>query len=111
MISFTRGDYGPKTLTVRYRGTLQPFDLTGCTVILAVDTRQNPDDDSTQVFKLTGVIDSDPTTGIVVFDFLEVHTILDYKVARYYGIQVSRTGFKKTLKKGQYIITQDIVKD
>lgn len=60
-----RGDEMPFTTTL-YGSTGQPFNLTGYTVNLVVDSLQNPPNTSTQLFTVTGVV-TNASQGVVQF--------------------------------------------
>lgn len=84
-------------------------NIGGFSFILAVDSRKNPTDVSTQQFSLAGVI-TDAPNGAVSFTPTSVDTDITPGIY-YYGIQQLDTGAaKKTIIKGRIEIIQDIVK-
>jgi len=64
---FTRGDNVAIKATLTDNADDSAIDLTGCTVVLTVNSDIFPDDDTNEVFVLTGDIQSPPTDGIVHF--------------------------------------------
>lgn len=102
-----RGDTAADSITITYRsGTV--IDLTGCTVILTVNSELNPTDTANQVFSLTGT-SPDPTNGIVLF--YPDSTQADHVGVYYYDIQLTdSSGYKRTVAKDTYLFIQDISK-
>ncbi len=107
-IDRTRGDTIPDVFTVTTESTGLVTNLTGCELILTLDTQKNPVDESTQAYQLEGTWD-DAALGIVTFSpTLEQ---ADKLGLFYYDVQMT-DGFGKvvTLVKGVYQYTQDITK-
>lgn len=113
IINMSRGDSYPIALNLSCRitpTTTVPFDLTGCSsALMTVNTLENPPDDTTQVFQLTGVLDADPTTGKVYFTpaATDTATVGLY----YYDVQLTDAeGNVRTVAKSTFTISQDITK-
>lgn len=102
-----RGDTAPDSITVTYRsGTV--IDLTGCTLLLTVNSELNPADATNQTFQLTGTSPS-PETGVVLF--YPNSTQADHVGVYYYDIQLTdASGYKRTVAKDTYLFIQDITK-
>ena len=62
-IEWYRGDSYPLTLTVKDKATKLAIDLTGMTLLLSVNSEQNPADDTNQLFQVSGVNNSDQVTN------------------------------------------------
>jgi hypothetical protein len=108
-ISLFRGDSYPLAFTLKNAGTGTAVDLTGCTLLLTVDTLADPPDDTTQVFQLTGELDADPTTGKVYFtpDTTDTATVGTY----YYDVQLTDADSNiRTVVKSTLTISMDITK-
>jgi hypothetical protein len=87
----------------------QPEDITGFNYRMSIDTRQNPDDASTQVFQMVGVI-ALGTDGKVVFTPSEAQA--DQVPATYYcDIQRVDGSSIRTMAKGKWEVPQDITKE
>lgn len=84
-------------------------DLTGFTVVLALDSRERPDDVSTQVYELTGTLIT-PASGIV--DFQPSTLQADQEPGTYYYDIQLKDGSNniETVDTGQYQYLQDIGK-
>jgi hypothetical protein len=103
-----RGDTWPIKMTILRDD--EPMDITDCSFILTVDSKKQPTDELTNLFQLTGVIEGDPTDGIVLFEPSEVD--VDRIGKFYYDVQVEDTsGKKRTIAKDRFVLTQDITKD
>lgn len=104
----TRGDTKPFTFVLQdSSGTV--IDITGRTYLLSVDTREEPDDVSTQLFQLTGVV-AVGTDGRVTFT-LSVPQSDQTPSEYFYDVQETDTGgFTKTIVKSTYTVAQDITK-
>lgn len=112
-IEWYRGDSYPLELTIKDKATGEPVDLTGYTFLFTVNSEQNPDDVTNQLFQTVGVIDVDQglNTGKVIFT-PEVLDTEDAAIATYYyDIQLSyAVGRPRTIKKAKFKIIQDISK-
>ena len=108
-ILWMRGDSYPLPMVVSSKATKQIIDITGYTFVLTVDENQDPEDDTTQVFSVDGVIE-DALGGKVSFTPSETDT--DFaKGGYYYDIQmVDTSGNKKTIIKAKWKHDQDITK-
>lgn len=107
-IQRTRGDTYPDEITVTNRRTGVVVNLTGCTFKLTVNTLSNPPDNSTELYQLTGVIDT-PSSGVVTFSptALQADRVGNY----YYDIEmVDSFSQTITLVTGAYNYVQDITK-
>ena len=58
-ILWYRGDSWPKGFLLVDKDTGLPLDLTGYGIILTVDSKKNPIDETTQLFQVIGVVDAD----------------------------------------------------
>ena len=108
-LSLYRGDSYPIAFTLKDAPTSTPVDLTGCSLLLTVDTLAEPPDDTTQLFQLTGVIDANPTTGKVYFTpaTTDTATVGSY----YYDVQLTDAdGNIRTVVKSTMTIAMDITK-
>lgn len=84
------------------------YDITDHSFAFTVDTRENPDDESTQVFKIDAVI-SNASLGEIYFEFTEEQA--DLLGTYYFDIQmVNADAEKRTLDKGTIVFSQDINK-
>jgi hypothetical protein len=110
-IEFYRGDTYPLTLTISDSVTGLPVDISAYTFTLTVDSVSEPEDGSTVIFSLTGTVDPNQVVnkGKVVFTPSEENNSL--VGVYYYDIQMEKTGYVKTIKKGYtYSVIQDITK-
>lgn len=108
-LSLYRGDSYPIAFTLKDAATSAAIDLTGCSVLLTVDTLANPPDDTTNVFQLTGVIDAVPTTGKVYFTptSTDTATVGSY----HYDVQLTDAdGNIRTVVKSTLTISMDVTK-
>lgn len=102
---------------IRYRGDTRALlryvkqggvavDITSWAFTLTIDTRENPDDDSTKVEAITGTIVSG-VGGSVSFAFPDTLAAGVY----YYDIQATdASAAVTTLEKGRLTLLQDITK-
>ena len=107
-IVFYRGDSYSKEFTITDEDTGLPIDINGYTFTMSVDTRENPTDDSTQIFFVAGLI-TDASEGKVAFTPSSTdnnQTAQTY----YYDIQMVTGTNIRTIIKDKYVITQDITK-
>lgn len=111
-ITMYRGDSYPIAFTISYRinsNTTAPIDLTGCSLLMTVDTLENPPDNATKMFDVAGVLADDPTTGIVYFTPTALNTsaIGSY----YFDVQLTDAdGNIRTVAKDKFVVSQDITK-
>lgn len=104
----TRGDTRSWTYILKDSAGVA-IDITGRTYLLSVDTREEPDDASTQLFQLTGVVPLG-TDGKVIFTLSALQA--DQTPNEYY-YDVQETAVDTTLKtiiKSTYTVSQDITK-
>lgn len=110
-ITMYRGDSYPILVTCTNKAAGTVLDLTGTALIMSVDTRKDPTDESTQLFQVSGVLDDDPTTGRVTFTPTITNTDLA-KAKYYYDISITSPQItKKTIVKSTFSILTDIGKD
>ena len=107
-ISMYRGDSYPITFTLKdSSGSVVP--LTGCSLLMTVNTLENPVDDTTKLFEVTGILATDPATGVVQFTPTAANTAV--VGAYFYDVQLTDTdGNVRTVVKNTFTITQDITK-
>ena len=83
-------------------------DLTGCTVVMTLNSKKEPPDDTTQVYQLMASI-ADPLSGIV--EFAPNSTQADLVGFYYFDIQMTdMLGVIRTIQTGTYEYKQDITK-
>lgn len=95
-----RGDTYPIELTLGQ-------DVTGGTFLLTVDPKQAPEDDSGNLFQLTGVV-TDAAKGVV--EFAVTPGDADHVGPYHYDVQMTRGGIVYTVASGALRFTQDITK-
>lgn len=112
-----RGDTQPVVLSVKDRanvvldsGTAGQItsvrDVTNDTYVLTVDSVENPADNTTQVFQVSGVIIDGPNGQV---EFQITSTEADIPAATYfYSIRQTVAGNTTTVAKGAYIIQENI---
>jgi len=109
-IGFYRGDSYPLELTIKNKTTKIAIDITGYSFKLTVDTLEDPPDNTTKLFDITGILDGVPTTGKVSFKPTTVNTDQE-KGEYYYDIEmIDASSNKRTIKKETFTILQDISK-
>lgn len=104
-----RGDTDPIVINLKYKSTGLPFDATGCTYLLTVDSLKDPPDTATRQFQLSGIIQGLPTAGIIAFTptVSNVDLVGDF----FFDIQQTNSvGSVKTIKKDKIKFLQDITK-
>lgn len=106
-INYARGDDIPIEFTIEDNSVAQ--DVTGFTFEFAVNTERNPTDASNEQFRLTAVL-TDPSNGVIEFRPSTVNTDLAPAVYYYDLQQIDTGGFKHTLHKSTFTISQDINK-
>ena len=108
-ITRKRGDTYADELTITSSSTGLPVNITGYSFLLTVDTRQNPTDETTQVYQLTGAIISGVNGRV---EFAPSDAQADHVGDYYYDVQMlDGAGRKRTIASGKYKYTQDITKD
>lgn len=107
-ISMYRGDSYPISFTLKdSAGTA--IDLTGCALVMTVDSTENPTDATTKKFEVAGVLADDPTTGVVQFTPTSANT--SDVGAFFYDVQLTdANGSVRTVAKNTFVINQDITK-
>jgi hypothetical protein len=111
-ITYFRGDSYPINVTVKDNATGEPIDLAGATLRMTVDRRENPTDNTTKLFEISGVIKNPSINGRVLF------TPTSEYVANignfFYDIQMVTGSHPnevvRTIAKSKFNITQDITK-
>lgn len=84
-------------------------DITGFTYKLSVDTLEDPSDEVTQLFKLTGVVPTG-TDGIVTFTLSEAQADQTPNTYYYDLEQTDLASKLRTPAKGEWTVTQDLTK-
>ncbi len=112
-IVWYRGDSYPLDLIIKNNAE-ELIDLTGYTFLMTIDSREEPDDDSTMIFEVIGVIDPDQVTnkGKISFTPTQIQTAIDIK-EYYYDVAITYGAgniYDKTIAKDIFEITQDISK-
>ena len=111
-ITYYRNDTVGIKMTLRDRKTLVPIDLTGKTCVLTVDPAENPTTAANNLMQLTGVVQSPPTDGVVIFT--PVGADSDFTPGDYwYDVEISNTSDgleKQTFVKDRFHHKQDITK-
>lgn len=108
-ISMYRGDSYPITFTLKDSSSGAVIDLTGASLLMTVDTLENPVDATTKLFSVSGVLAADPTTGVVQFTPTAANTATIG--AYFYDVQLTDAeGNVRTVAKNTFTISQDITK-
>jgi hypothetical protein len=103
-IERVRGD----TFTITNRKTRAVVNLTGSTLKLTLNSLQAPEDTTTELYQLSGVI-TDPETGVVEFSPTSEQS--DVVGLYYFDVQMTDSfGQVTTLTSGTYTYKQDITK-
>jgi hypothetical protein len=107
-IVMARGDSYPIIRTVKDKKTKLPMNLTGWTFIMTVDALEDPPDETTNLFEVSGIIDDDPLTGMVSFtpNSLQTTPVGEY----FYDVEMRKASVVRTIAKGKFTIWQDISK-
>lgn len=103
-----RGDTCADEFTLTLDGSA--VDLTGCTFVLTVDRRAAPNDTSTNLYQVEGVV-SDPYSGIITFS--PTSQQVDRVGFFYYDVEMTdAAGKKRTITPvgAKYVFYQDITK-
>lgn len=108
-LEYARGDSFASQFQIVQSDEVTPEDITGWSFSLTVDSRKDPDDDSTQCFSIAGSID-DLAEALVSFAPSEAQT--DLTPGKYwYDLEaVDGAGRKRTLIKDYFRIKQDLTK-
>lgn len=108
-ITRKRGDTYADEIIVKSKRTKQPINIAGCSFLMTVDSRQEPTDETTKLYQLTGTI-LDAAGGRV--EFAPNASQADRVGAFFHDIQmVDGAGRKRTIDGGKYKYVQDITKD
>lgn len=108
-ITMYRGDSYPITLTLTDKTSGASINLTGCTLLMTVDSLAEPPDDTTKLFEVSGVLDADPTTGKATFTPTSTHTATPGSY--FYDVQLTDAdGNIRTVVKSTFVVSQDITK-
>lgn len=108
-IEYGYGDDFQTSLTITSEGRV-PVDITGYSFVLTVDSNEDPDDSSTNIFSVTGSI-LDAANGVVGFSPTSTNTSISPKSYFYDVKMTDDSGRKRTLIKGKFVITQGITKN
>jgi hypothetical protein len=107
-ITRKRGDTKADVFSLTNPETWEPANLTGCSLRLVVDSRREPDDETTQEYEIVGVVE-DPLSGKVSF----APTLEQADLVGTYFYEVELTdafGGVLTPVGGKYVYQQDIAK-
>jgi len=107
-ITIFRGDSYDLSFTITDSTTTLPVSLAGATLKLTVTTIKDPPDATTKLFDVAGVVDADPTTGIVTFKPTTLNTSVIGKY--FYDIQLTSGTDVRTVQKAKFDIVQDNTK-
>jgi hypothetical protein len=107
-ITMYRGDSYDLSFTITDSATSLPVSLAGATLKMTVTTIKDPPDATTKLFDMDGVVNADPTTGIVAFKPTSLNTAAIGKY--FYDIQLSGAGDIRTVQKAAFNIVQDNTK-
>lgn len=111
-IEYKRGDSRAIVYALSDSTTGEVLDLTGYTLpVLAVNTDPNPPDVTNELFKVTGTIDSPPTTGRIAFSPTTVDSDQTPDTYFYDAQVLDAGGGKLTFVQGKFKIVQDRAKD
>jgi len=107
-IEIFRGDSYGLSFTITNSVTGLPVSLAGATLKMSVTSIKDPPDATTLLFEMIGVVDADPTTGIVVFTPTSLNTATIGKY--FYDIQMTSGSEVRTVQKAAFNIVQDNTK-
>ena len=107
-ITIFRGDSYDLSFTLTDSTTGLPVSLAGATLKLTVTTIKDPPDATTKLFDVAGVVDADPTTGIVTFKPTTANTAVIGKY--FYDVQLTSGTDVRTVQKAKFDIVQDNTK-
>lgn len=84
------------------------LDITTGTFIMTVDSREEPDDASTNVFSVNGAVTDGPNGRVT---FQPTTTDTDIEIGEYtYDVQMTLNGSVRTILRGSFVVEQDITK-
>lgn len=107
-ITRKRGDTYADEWIIKSAATGLPVDISGYTFRLTVDSRKDPDDETTKAFSIDGTI-LDAAAGRV--EFAPSDAQADRVGAFFYDVQmIDGAGRKRTFDAGKYKLVQDITK-
>jgi hypothetical protein len=102
-----RGDTKPFVVNLKTVSTGLPLDITSCSFLMTVDSVQDPPDNTTRQFQLTGSILGSPTLGVV--QFLPSASETNITGAFFFDIQMTdANGYINTIKKDKIKFIQDL---
>ena len=108
-ITRKRGDSYPDQVTFK-DSTGAPFNVTGASFLLTIDTQKTPPDATTKVIQIVGTI-TDAVNGVVEFQWTPL--LADIAIGTYYyDIQMTDASTNvRTFGPWKYVFAQDITKD
>lgn len=110
VIKWYRGDSYPKGYVIVDEDTKLPIDITGYGFKFTVDSRKEPDDESTQQFQVVGAPDIDLASGKVTFTPSPSQTDIP-PGSYYYDVEMTDSSSHiRTIRKDKFKLTQDITK-
>lgn len=110
-LTFFRGDTNERILLVKKSDDDTLVDLTGCDILLTVDSRENPTDNTTKIFQSSLVPDEDQVVNKGKATFKPTSTDNSVAGKYFYDVQVTdQSGNITTVIKSTYTILQDITK-
>ncbi len=111
-ITYKRGDSRAIVFKLTDADTKLPLNLTGYTApVLAVNSLPLPPDVTTELFKVTGVVDAVPTTGLISFSPTTVQSDATPNTYFYDAQVIDGDSGLLTFVEGKFKITQDKAKD
>lgn len=111
-LEYKRGDSRAIVFVLSDKVTGDPLDLTGYTApVMAVNSDPVPVTIADELFKVTGVIDGDPTTGRVSFSPTSVQTDETPSTYFYDAQIVDAASGLLTFVEGNFVLKQDRAKD
>lgn len=103
-----RGDTYADEFIIKNRTTRLPINITGYTFTLTVDPSKDPNDNSNNLFAITGTILNGPEGRV---EFVPTEMQADNVGIFYYDVQMlDSSGRKRTIVSGKYKFSQDIGK-
>jgi len=107
-ITRVRGDTFPFSFVIK-DSSGSVVDITGFSFKLSVDTNEEPTDETTQLFKLTGVVPVG-TDGVVTFT-LSAGEADQTPATYYFDLEQTDLAAKiRTVAKGEWNVVQDVTK-
>jgi len=110
-ITYYRGDFYPKIMTISDAVTSAPIGLTNTTLVLTVNREKDPVDTTNELFKITGIIVGPPSEGRVSFTPTAANNDLAKGKYHYDVSAINGLAAKRTLIKSTWVIAMDIGKD